>query len=438
MPPRDLLDEQQADLDAAQADREVDQVLGVLRDRAGAQQVVAGDGGVGDPPVQVGLEAGRASRPSSSAGPACSARRAAGRSRRSRRPASTSSAAVRRSRAACSECRNQPVSIAIAVSRPVATSGVIVPPRALDGAHDQGPGRLGRRVLEVDRPEVVLADVVVDDHLRSREAADVTGHVAELAPGREVEDDRRPRDPPGPPADDCRPEMLEERPVRVEEVVSGRRRAGVDDADVLPLLPEQARHADLRPQGIAVGPDVRRDQEAVVGLDQVGQRGPVDAHARSRSLVGKSPGLCMTSAYRAMHPARQFRSHRRRPGTGEVLADPGDRLVEPAFERIAGLPAPEPCGQRRAGEEPLDFAGGRPDALLVRLDADRSPEPRPIVSTSSPIEMSSPRPMLTARPNAASQPAIATKPSDRILDISQVAPRVETPELDRPAATGPG
>ena len=51
-PAAGLLDEEQADLDAAQAHREVDQVLGVLRDRAGAQQIVAGDRGVGDPAVR--------------------------------------------------------------------------------------------------------------------------------------------------------------------------------------------------------------------------------------------------------------------------------------------------------------------------------------------------------------------------------------------------
>ena len=84
--------------------------------------------------------------------------------------------------------RNQPVSMAIAVSRPVATSRVNVPPRALDRPDDQRAGRLGRRVLEEDRPEVVLADVVVDHHPGARELADPARHVAELAPGREVED----------------------------------------------------------------------------------------------------------------------------------------------------------------------------------------------------------------------------------------------------------
>ena len=81
---------------------------------------------------------------------------------------------------------------------------------------------------------------------------------------------------------DRRAEVLEERAVGVEEVVARRRRARVDDPDVLPLLPEQARHPHFRAQRVAVGPDVRGDQEPVVRLDQVGQWGPVDAHDAPR------------------------------------------------------------------------------------------------------------------------------------------------------------
>ena len=122
----------------------VDQVLGVLRDRAGPLEVVAGDGGVGDPAAEVGLQARPASRPSAGAGPGCSARRGAGRSRRSRRPTSTSSAAVRSVSGRVLGWRNQPVSIAIAVSRPVAISGVNVAA--------QGAGRPGRPACRSPRP----------------------------------------------------------------------------------------------------------------------------------------------------------------------------------------------------------------------------------------------------------------------------------------------
>ena len=49
-----LLDEEQADLDAAKAHREIHQIFSVRRDRAGAQEIVAADRGVGHPAVQVG------------------------------------------------------------------------------------------------------------------------------------------------------------------------------------------------------------------------------------------------------------------------------------------------------------------------------------------------------------------------------------------------
>ena len=50
--------------------------------------------------------------------------------------------------------------------------------------------------FEEDRAQVVLADVVVDDHPRAAEIADEPRHVAELVPRREVEDHQRPRGPP--------------------------------------------------------------------------------------------------------------------------------------------------------------------------------------------------------------------------------------------------
>ena len=80
---------------------------------------------------------------------------------------------------------------------------------------------------------------------------------------------------------DAMAEVLEEVRLGVEKVIPRGSRAGVDHPHVLPLLAEQARHADLRAEGVAIRPDVRRHQEAVVGLDQVGQRRPVDRHVDS-------------------------------------------------------------------------------------------------------------------------------------------------------------
>ena len=50
-----------------------------------------------------------------------------------------------------------------------ATSGVNEPPSARMARMTRMPGRLGRRVLEDGRPQVVLADVMVDHDPRARE-----------------------------------------------------------------------------------------------------------------------------------------------------------------------------------------------------------------------------------------------------------------------------
>jgi hypothetical protein len=63
--------------------------------------------------------------------------------------------------------------------------------------------------------------------------------------------------------------MLEERRIRVEEAVPRRRWAGVHYPHIFSLFAEQARHADLGTQCVAIRPDVRGHQETVVGFDQV-------------------------------------------------------------------------------------------------------------------------------------------------------------------------
>ena len=83
------------------------------------------------------------------------------------------------------------------------------------------------------------------------------------------------------------------------------------------------------------------------------------------------------------------------PELSEVLADPGDRLVEPLVERVARLPAPELAGQGGAGEQAADLAGGGADAVGSVSTRIGRPSRAPIRSTSSPIVRSSPRPMLT-------------------------------------------
>ena len=110
-----------------------------------------------------------------------------------------------------------------------------------------------------------------------------------------------------------------------------------------------------------------------------------------------------------------------RPGSGrvgvdpeqaEVVADPGDRLVEGLVERVARAPAQQLPGQggaRPGAGRPRWRRAGRGRGRSRRRSAGRARAP--IRSTSSPIVRSSPRPMLTTRPIAASQPAMARKPA---------------------------
>ena len=79
-------------------------------------------------------------------------------------PESINSATARSVPARVLECRNQPVSMAIAVTSPAATSGVYVAPQRGNRLHDEHAGRLGGRILENGRPQVVFADMVVYDH----------------------------------------------------------------------------------------------------------------------------------------------------------------------------------------------------------------------------------------------------------------------------------
>ena len=109
---------------------------------------------------------------------------------------------------------------------------------------------------------------MVDDGSRAGKSPDELGHVAKLIPARKVEDDRDFAIGELRGLDDGA-EPLEEGLVGVEEIVARRRRARVDHAHVFPLLTQQTGHADFGAQGVAVGPDVRRHQEAIVSFNQV-------------------------------------------------------------------------------------------------------------------------------------------------------------------------
>ena len=320
-PPR-LLDEEQAHLDALDADGVVDQVLGVLGDRAGPLDVVAGDGGIGDPPGRVGPEArqGLAQQLQPAEGAPLE-----------QEPVDLVDLGPRIDQLGRGPERLR-LRVGVAEPAGVHGDGRQQPggdlareraPQRVDGPGHQRPGRLGGGVLQENGPEVVLADVVIDHHPGAFEVADPARHVPELAPGREVEDHdhlaigqvRRV---------DVRAEVLEQGAAGVEVIVPRRGPARVDDADVLPLLAEEPRHADLRAECVAVGTDVRGHQEAVVQGDQVGQRSPVDAHGGGpRQVTSVSPHLTAWRFDAATPPPAGVV---RQPLSAERYPDPGGSL----------------------------------------------------------------------------------------------------------------
>ena len=114
-----------------------------------------------------------------------------------------------------------------------------------------------------------------------------------------------------------------------------------------------------------------------------------------------------------------------------MVADPGDRLVEPFFERVARLPTPEALGQGGAGEQSFDLAGRRPVALLIGFDGDRPAQP-----AADHLDQLADRDVFAAADiDGPAERRVAAgdgdEAGDRILDIGQVAARVEPAELDR-------
>ena len=175
----------------------------------------------------------------------------------------------------------------MAVSSPVATSRVKVAFRAVTADSTRVPVASADVSLMNVRSQVVLADVMIDHQPGPRECSDEIRHVAELAPGREIENQRHLAIGQLVGMDRLA-EMFEQRTLGIKKVVSGRCGTDVDHTHVLALLPEQSRHADLGTECVAIGANVRRHQESVVDLDEVSQRCPVDVHADSGSRSRKS------------------------------------------------------------------------------------------------------------------------------------------------------
>ena len=99
------------------------------------------------------------------------------------------------------------------------------------------------------------------------------------------------------------------------------------------------------------------------------------------------------------------------PEEREVVADPGDGLVQHLVERVSRRPAPELARQGSPREEPADLAGRGPDPFGVGLDADR-----PAEAIREPLDQGADRDVLAladvdGAAQRRSQPAIATKPA---------------------------
>ena len=105
-------------------------------------------------------------------------------------PASISSATARSVPARVLEWRNQPVSMAIAVSRPVATSGVSEPPSARMARMTRIPVASAVESLKKVAPRSSWLTWWSMTTRRPGKPADELGHVAKLVPRRQVEDDR--------------------------------------------------------------------------------------------------------------------------------------------------------------------------------------------------------------------------------------------------------
>ncbi len=121
-----------------------------------------------------------------------------------------------------------------------------------------------------------------------------------------------------------------------------------------------------------------------------------------------------------------------------MVAHPGDRFVEPFLERIMRFPAPEALRQRRAGEQSLDLAGGGAVPFLIGLDGDRSAQP-----AADHLDQVADRDIFAAADiDGPAQRRVAAgdgdEPCDGVLDVGQVAARVEPAQPDGRLEPAPG
>ena len=164
------------------------------------------------------------------------------------------------------EKRNQPVSVAMAANKGTAISRrqrhVQLPSRL----QDQPSGRFDLRVLESQRLQIVLADVMIDDDLPRRAGPDHVGHRPQLRPGAGIQDHEHVGHGGSSPTARSRP-RAQNPPLGIDESQIGRRRLTVDDQHLFAERIQHARHAQLAAQGVAVRANVAGQQERPLFAD---------------------------------------------------------------------------------------------------------------------------------------------------------------------------
>jgi hypothetical protein len=106
---------------------------------------------------------------------------------------------------------------------------------------------------------------------------------AELRPGAGVEDDQNlgVRQVFGLHVFAERPDLfpgIDERQVRRRRLPVDDPHLFADDPHALPQRLQHARHSQLAPQRVAVGPDMAGEEKPLVGLDDFDEAGPIDGH----------------------------------------------------------------------------------------------------------------------------------------------------------------
>ncbi len=146
----------------------------------------------------------------------------------------------------------------------------------------QPAGGLGRCVHQGQRADRVLRGVVVDEDLGNAQGIHEWGEVAQLVAGAGVHHDDRVAVAPVlgggiEPFDAV---------IGIEEVVARRQHAGDGHPDALALGFEGLRKGAHRAEAVAIGPNVRGEQQILAGTDELDERLPLNRHDQ-RFLAGQ-------------------------------------------------------------------------------------------------------------------------------------------------------